>query len=348
MGIQTITDNERSSLLGPSRRAAKTRDEEDGHRSCIFYQFHSSHIILVVVFLERASLYGITVNLVHFLNYGNYLHWSTSVATIATLLCVSLAKCGAAVTGYLADTRVGRLNMLLAALALQCAGAVCFMAAAFLEYCRVVDARVYEFIVVLALVLIAFSTAAAMGCEIPLGLDQYSLQMAHYSTARSFFPLYYFFVNIGALLAYTVISFVQYNFLFGIGFSIPVLCSLVNFSLLFCFRKHVHESVPDTNSPLLNVWRVVKEARRVKSKRSAGLNGIQSTQGNTDPVIHWVQYADSKHGGSFEHNQVANVQNFLAVLSVIFSTIFYQAIISQVSGSWEDVQKETQQLRAYL
>lgn len=298
-----------------------------------FYKFHSSHIVLAVVFFERAALYGITVNLVQFLEYRSLLQWSTTSATIAVLMCLNLAYMGACVTGFLADTRLGRLNVLLAGQVLFCAAALCLMIASFLEYCSSVSQHVYVVFIVLGLLFIGLGTAFAMGSEIPLGLDQYALQMEQYSTARGFFPVYYFILNLGAFLAMGFISFVQYNFLFGIGFAIPAAMALISASLLFCCRKRLHTAAPDRESPLFNVVKIVREARRVRKvlERSAEVSWWGRTSAEMEPTAHWVQFATTAHGGCYSHNEAAYVQNVIAVISVIASTIFYQITILQVS-----------------
>eukprot|EP00117_Sycon_ciliatum_P005261 scpid23367/ scgid4379/ Solute carrier family 15 member 4; Peptide transporter 4; Peptide/histidine transporter 1 len=325
-------DGEAAPLLSPNVRRRAAAHGSSVRRCSPACKFHQSDIVLVVILLERLAAYSVTGNLVQFLEYRNFLDWSTTTATTAALLCSCLPKLGAFLTGFIADTRVGRYRMLVAALCVQLFGSVCLMTASFSEYCSG-DHRLdvlHSFLILTGLVSFGIGIAMAMGTEIPLGLDQYAEQRQSYSQACKFFPKQYFCANAGGLVALTAVSIVQYNFLFGVGFAIPVVFYGVSIIVLLRCRKRLHVVTPRKPCPLSDVWQIMKQARRVKKTPRGEGSRNWLFANDFQPTGSWVMRAvQSLPDGRYTRNNVAYVQNFLAVVSVIVSTIFYQVTLSQ-------------------
>ena len=50
----------------------------------------------------------------------------------------------------------------------------------------------------------------------------------------------------------------------------------------------------------------------------------------TSVTAPWIRYAETSYGGRYSYNGVAKVHNFLAVVSILAATVFYQIIVTQV------------------
>ncbi|XP_059498803.1 solute carrier family 15 member 4-like [Stegostoma tigrinum] len=193
--------------------------------------------VLMVEALERLAFYAVVGNLVLYLN-GSAFGWDGPRATSASLVFTGAAYLASPFGGWLADAWLGRYRTVAAGLALylfgmlalpltadpRTRGLVCGNRTAGrhgdgeegadADYCR---GFIYSGLVVVGL---------AVGCVrsniTPFGADQVTDRGPE--AVRRFFNWFYWFINIGAILSLFLVSYIQQNINFFIGYVIPVIC----------------------------------------------------------------------------------------------------------------------------
>ncbi|XP_078087643.1 solute carrier family 15 member 4-like [Mustelus asterias] len=232
--------------------------------------------ILTVEILERLAFYAVVGNLVLYLN-GSVLGWEGPSATSASLVFTGATYLVSPFGGWLADARLGRFRTIAAGLLLYLVGMLFLPLTAEprtralicgnqtaggaggdgpgarwnvsgptlggepggtgQDYCR---GFVYTGLVVVGL---------AVGCVksniTPFGADQVTDRGPE--AVRKFFNWFYWSINIGAILSLLLISYIQQNIDFFIGYVIPVICLVLGL-LVFLLAGPVFVTKPPDGS----------------------------------------------------------------------------------------------------
>ena len=327
-------DTERTRLVGHSQSVTTSNTNDEPGRWSV--KWHPAYVIVIVTLLERACDLSVRANLVQFLEYHRFLGWHTTIATILVLVSTKVTMIGAVASGFLADSYLGRYKVLLGSLILQFLGSAMLAAAAVLESNIISDheyEKEFRALVIVGVMLFGFGVAGAYGTEIPLGIDQYKPE--EQMKAQNFFPLYYWSMNVGCLIASTAVSMVQVNY-HAIGYCVSPAFSLLSIILLLACRKQLRQQ-ETRKSTLSLVFAVCREAVHVWRRKGSQyahstvetVTSLTSAWGNS-VTAPWIRYAETSYGGCYSYNDVAKVHNFLAVVSITAATIFYQIIMTQV------------------
>ncbi|XP_048545559.1 protein NRT1/ PTR FAMILY 8.3-like [Triticum urartu] len=271
-------DEERP-LLNRHRRPAQTQDESSSYTSDgtvdIYRQpalkqstgnWRACFFILGAEFSECMCFFAVAKNLVTYLT--TVLHESNVDAARNVSTWIGSCFLTPVIGAFLADSYWGRYTTIAVFLSVYIVGMLIVTSSAALPFLlpRSSDESggVHPAAVYLGLYLVALGTGGIKPCAAALGADQFDGADPMERVAKgSFFNWYYFSINIGSLLAATLLVWVQDNIGWTVGFGIPTV--LIGFGLaVFVAGGRIYRYKPlgRGGSPLARVFQVVVAATR--------------------------------------------------------------------------------------
>ncbi|XP_033118899.1 solute carrier family 15 member 4-like [Anneissia japonica] len=309
--------------------------------------------------LERVAFYGVSANLVLFLNQEP-LHWPADDAVQTTFIFTGLAYMFAIVGGILADSIFGRFVTILGSFIIYILGMVLLtflghaaenVENAFVVLCGkniewvkmkfnnpgpvTTDATMHgncRTPVYIAIVLVAIGSAMFRANISPFGGDQVKNEST--TVMRAFFNWFYWAINIGAFLALGGVSFLQQNINFFIGFMVPA-AALGLSMILFIFGRPVYVIRKPTGSVLANIGRIVAEAFRGRSRRRRHF-ARQDSNHILSPLAKpsYLDMAKVRYGGSFHDSMVDDVKSLSTIILVFVALIPYWIVYFQMQTTF--------------
>ena len=218
--------------------------------------------------------------------------------------------------GWLADAYLGRYNTIYGSSLLYVAGTIVLMAVSYehggnqhawpdsLQSLR----RVYF---VFALVMIAFGTGGIKANVSPFGADQ--VEQEGPRAVQTFFNWFYWFINVGSLISFTVVVWVQeYGLFYGYLITTGTMFLAM---IVFVLGRNKYRTKPPGGSKLSEMVKIIHNA--IKNQHSS------------DAEM-WLDNAKTCFGGKYTDRQVEDVKLLLKVIPVFLLFIVYWIIYSQV------------------
>ena len=173
-----------------------------------------------------------------------------------------------------------------------------------------------EGFLIVSLILIAIATGGIKANLGLMGADQ--VQDEGPEMVQKFFDWFYWFIQVGGLLAFTAIVYVQQKILFFDGYLITVAAIFLATVLVLIGRKHfiLH---PPQGSYLADTLRII----------GAGLRDKLCCKKNQF-VTHWLDGAKEAFGGSYSDEMVEGVKAVVRLIPIFLTFIFYWTIFGQV------------------
>lgn len=258
----------------PSRSGERQPLVAGGPRGPRRWRRTAAAAVLLVEMLERAAFFGVTSNLVLYLNSLNF-NWDGEHASRATLLFLGASYLLAPVGGWLADVYLGRFLTISLSLLL-------YLAATGLLLTTITDDGRRSFCgempelplepacpstncqgsgsspycattLYLVLLLLALAASSVRSNLTSFGADQV-MDLGRDATRR-FFNWFYWSINLGAILSLLVVAFIEQNISFLWGYSIIVgLMGLAFF--IFLFATPVFVTKPPTGSQVSSMLKL--------------------------------------------------------------------------------------------
>ena len=135
-----------------------------------------------------------------------------------------------------------------------------------------------------------------------------------------FFTYFYWVINLGSLLAYTIVAYVQQDISFFLGFLIPVACIIIAL-ITFVIGSGEYKFQLCSDSGLSMIMKIVKEA--ISNYRPRTLSGRY--------VQHWLDRAKVNFGGCYSYWEVEDVKRICQLLPILGTFVLYWTVFSQVS-----------------
>lgn len=222
--------------------------------------------------------------------------------------------------GWLADTMLGRYNTIFGCSLLYILGTTLLTATTYnypAAYALSISSK--EGFLGVSLILIAIGTGGIKANVSPMGADQ--LESEGKEMVQKFFDWFYWFIQAGSLIAFTVVVYIQQEISFFCGYLITAVSMVLATILLLIGRNH-YVTHAAKGSYLADTFRVIGCGLKTKlcCRKSPGLN-------------HWLDGATEAKGGSFSEDMVEGVKAVVRLLPIFLTFIFYWTIFGQVSNN---------------
>ena len=224
--------------------------------------------------------------------------------------------------GWIADVKLGRYNAIFGSALLYIVGTIALTLATYQYppgYAMSISCK--EGFLAVSLILIAIGTGGIKANVSPMGADQ--VEHEGPEMVQKFFDWFYWFIQIGGILAYTVVAYIQQNVSFFYGYLITATSMTLATILLLLGRNH-YIIPPPKGSYTVDTIRII--AGGLKKK----LCGDKSRFRN-----HWLDGAKVTKGGGFPDDKVEGVKCVVRLIPVFLTFIFYWTLYGQVGHTNE-------------
>ena len=221
--------------------------------------------------------------------------------------------------GLLADTLLGRYNTIYGCSLLYTVGTILLTATTYsypLAYAPSMLSK--EGFLGVSLILIAIGAGGIKANLSPMGADLVKEQGEQ--MVQKFFDWFYWLIQVGALLAFTIVVYVQQEVSFFYGYLITVV-SMTFVTILLLIGRKSYKLNPPEGSYLTDTLRIIGKGLKnyfFCKRRSSAL------------MSHWLDGAKESKGGTFSEEMVEDVKSVVQLIPIFVTFVFYWTIYGQV------------------
>ena len=221
--------------------------------------------------------------------------------------------------GWLGDITAGRYNTIYGSLLAYIVGTVTLTVITYKKPSRhhvLIQGLYGKLLLVVSLVVIAFAVGGVKANLSLMGADQ--VKRKGQRMVQRFFVWFYWFIQVGSLLAFTVVVYVQQNVNYFYGYLITVV-SITCGTMVVVIGRNRYLVYPPRKSALMDARHIL--AVGIKNKLFCKRNPHWT---------HWLDGAKDTMGGTFSEEMVEVVKSIVHLCPILLTFIFYWTIYGQV------------------
>ncbi|XP_074087470.1 solute carrier family 15 member 3 [Macrotis lagotis] len=298
--------------------------------------------VLLAEMLERAAFFGISSNLVLYLNSLNF-NWDGEQASRAALVFLGASYLLSPIGGWLADVYLGRYATIITSLLIYLVASCLLPVTAFSDGRRSFCGEMPTLIIQPScsdkdcqkespspycaptmyggLLLLALGISSVKANLTSFGADQV-MDLGRDATRR-FFNWFYWSINLGAVLSLFLVAFIQQNISFLWGYIIPVVCVGLALIVFICAGP-AFITKPPTGSQISSVLKLAIQRCCPQCCRCL----LRASQDEEDLPGRWLPWGPS------HYEDVTNFRALGRILPVMLTLVPYWMVYFQMQSTY--------------
>lgn len=295
--------------------------------------------IIVTEFCERLSYYGFAGSLV--LLFQTQLNLTNEEADVQFSIWSSACYITPLLGGYLADSYLGRYKTITLFCTIYLIGLIMIVLGC-------IPGNISSTVIFIGMYIIALASGGIKPNVSTMGADQFNDNYPQDRKEKeSFFNWFYWSINLGALISYTLVSYIcQFGIPslggvpwgFFVGYSIPAIMMGIAILVFLSGTKRYTLTIPQGS--LLGVaFQMLYESlwsnRHIILPSTTSTNSILlSNQKNYK--LNFLYRASKDYGGSFTNIQIESIQQVIKLIPYSLVMIPYWSVYSQMSTGFQN------------
>lgn len=276
--------------------------------------------VVISQFLERTAFYGLQASMVLFLT--KYLRMKSGDADASVGLWGGVCYMTPLIGGYIGDSILGRWRGIQLFFAFYIIGMVMVVLATTLE------PDVSKMMFFPGIMILAFGMGGLKPLVSTFGADQINDERAK----ESFFNYLYWFQNMGAFVAFTLLVYICQDIGFTMGFALSCIFLILSYVILASGYSKYTMAPPIKESPVAAFFHVIYEGI-TRPGRNGAYAAVVDT--DTDPATHdWLDAALLRNGGSHAIHDIEMVRKIGRVMPIFFLLVVYWGVNSQMATTF--------------